>query len=97
MLKILMISGDRALAEGRRGAFYNTLEEFHKYWDRVDIICPKSTANRQPPTINLFGNVFVHPSPWPLIFQPFWILKEGIIQSYKISLINIPKSSRFKS
>jgi len=41
MAKLLMISGDRSLAEGKRGAFYNTLEEFRKYWDRIDVICPK--------------------------------------------------------
>ena len=97
MAKLLMISGDRSLAEGRRGAFYNTLEEFRKYWDRIDIICPKAqpssraqvegnpksnlrpelrsrkVQNRQP-----FSNVFIHPSPWPLMLQPFWILKEGL-------------------
>lgn len=79
-MKLLMISGDRALAEGKRGAFYNTLEEFHKYWDRIDIITPKL---KKPQLINnIFGNVFIHPSPWPLIFQPFWILKKGK-QTYK--------------
>lgn len=76
MAKLLMISGDRSLVRGKTGAFYNTLEEFHKYWDRIDIICPKTT-NRQPSTTNYFGNVFIHPSPWPLIFQPWWILREG--------------------
>lgn len=71
-----MISGDRSLVRGKTGAFYNTLEEFHKYWDRIDIICPKTT-NYQLSTTNYFGNVFIHPSPWPLIFQPWWILREG--------------------
>jgi len=73
-----MISGDRALAEGKHGAFFNTLEEFRKYWDRIDVICPR-VGNNQQSTINnrFFDNVFIHPSPWPLIFQPFWILKRG--------------------
>jgi len=53
-----MISGDKSLAEGKHGAFYNTLEEFHKYWDRIDIICPRTmnnelrTMNNNPPTMN---------------------------------------------
>lgn len=76
-MKLLMITGDRALAAGKQGAFYNTLEEFHKHWDRVDIICPKVTNHKQPTTNNLFGNVFIHPSPWPLIFQPLWIWYKG--------------------
>ena len=86
-MKLLMISGDRALAEGKHGAFYNTLEEFHKYWERIDVICPpigkylngKSMANDKCKMVNsYFGNVFIHPSPWPLILQPLWILREGL-------------------
>ena len=42
MAKLLMISGDRSLAQEKKGAFYNTLEEFHKYWDRIDIITPRT-------------------------------------------------------
>ena len=98
MHKLLMITGDRALAEGKRGAFYNTLEEFHKYWDRVDIICPPSaTANCQLPTTNYFGNVFLHPSPWPLIFQPFWILKKGreIYRQQKFNLMTVHEYAPF--
>lgn len=88
-----MISGDRSLAEGKRGAFYNTLEEFHKYWDRVDIVCPpifNSRIEKQEPK-TLFGNVFIHPSPWPLIMQPFWILKKGkqIYKEQKFNLITV--------
>ena len=72
-----MISGDRSLAEGKHGAFYNTLEEFHKHWDRVDIIVPR-IKNYELRITNVFGNVFIHTSPWTLIFQPFWIYREGL-------------------
>ena len=74
-MKLVMISGDRALAEGKRGAFYNTLEEFHKHWDRIDIICP--FASSSSPVFNPFDNIFIHPSPWPLLLQPLWIIKKG--------------------
>lgn len=88
MAKLLMITGlgsAAGLASGKKGAFYNTLEEFHKYWERVDIICPR--IYRGPPSGrfevgSLFGNVFIHISPWPLVFHPFWFLKKGI-QIYK--------------
>ncbi len=76
-----MISGDRTLAGGKRGAFYNTLEEFHKYWEQVDIICPKISRGSTSGGFEvepLFGNVFIHPSPWPLWLQPWWILKKGL-------------------
>ncbi|TSC90617.1 MAG: group 1 glycosyl transferase [Parcubacteria group bacterium Gr01-1014_2] len=88
MVKLLMITGRGSavdLASGKKGAFYNTFEEFHKYWERIDIICPKIPNPKsqfpnksQIPISKSFDNVFIHPSPWPLIFQPFWILKKGL-------------------
>lgn len=91
-MNLLMISGDRSLASGKKGAFYNTLEEFHKYWDQIDIITPpvskSSVFNLFKPKIyklkplNYFGNVYIHPSPLPLMFQSLWILLKGL-QIYK--------------
>ena len=86
MAKLLMITGLGSavdLASGRKGAFYNTLEEFHKYWDRVDIICPRINSrsdlgSAKRSDLVLFGNVYVHISPWPLVFHPFWFLKKGL-------------------
>lgn len=103
------------MAFGKRGAFYNTLEEFHKYWERVDIIIPRTRgpakngvlslltpavlfsfrAAGDPqsghPVFRVFDNVFIHSSPWPLIWQPFWILKKGrqIYREYKFDLITV--------
>ncbi|TSC91540.1 MAG: group 1 glycosyl transferase [Parcubacteria group bacterium Licking1014_17] len=76
MTKLLMISGNSAadILSGVRGAFYNTLGELYKYWDRIDIICTGKN-NTDPGCV--FGNVFIHPSPWHKIFQPFWIKKCG--------------------
>lgn len=74
-MNVLMISGDRALAAGKRGAFYNTLEELHKHFDRIDVICPRVAVQRYD--MSIFGNVYVHPSPLPLIFQWLWIWYKG--------------------
>lgn len=91
MANLFMVSGDRSLAEGKQGAFYNTLEEFHKYWDRIDIICPRIT-NYELQISNLFGNVFIHSSPWPLWLQPLWIYREGFrilkIQNSELEIKN---------
>ncbi|OGN16244.1 MAG: hypothetical protein A3C88_02565 [Candidatus Yanofskybacteria bacterium RIFCSPHIGHO2_02_FULL_50_12] len=82
MSKLLMVTGlgsAKDLATGKRGAFYNTLEEFHQYWDRVDIISPKVLAGAgHPAGVKVFDNVFVHTSPWPLIFHPIWFIKKGL-------------------
>jgi len=108
--KLLMISGVGAsvLAEGKRGAFYNTLEEFHKHWDHIDIICPNiDNANNKGRLFGpkgalcyenkFFGNVFIHPSPWPKIFQPFWILRKGleIYRQNKFAIVTVQEYPPF--
>ncbi len=79
------------MAEGKRGAFYSMLEEFHKYWERIDIICPKISNKSLAIGKNFFGNVFVHPSQWPLFFQSWWISKKGheIYREHKFDLITV--------
>lgn len=75
-MNILMLSGDRSLAAGKQGAFYNTLAGLHTHFDRIDIICPRVPVQRYD--MSVFGNVFVHPCPWPLVFQPLWVLYKGL-------------------
>jgi len=74
-MNLLMISGDRALASGKQGAFYSTLEDLHKHFTRIDVICPRVATKRFD--MVLFGNVHIHPSPLPVLLQSFWILKKG--------------------
>jgi len=80
MTRLLMITGlgsAKSLATGQRGAFHNMLEEFSQYWDRVDIICPR-VESRESRVESLFGNVYLHISPWPLVLHPFWFLKKAL-------------------
>src|SRR3989344_3203193 len=90
MAKLLIISGDRALAGGKRGAFYNTLEEFHRYWERIDVLVPR-VANPEVKPQGYFGNVFIHTSSWPLWLQPWWIYKKGqdLFKEHKFDLITV--------
>lgn len=77
-MNLLMVSGDRSVLQGKRGAFFQTLEEFSKHWNRVDILCPKSPSrNQQSGTSQSFPNVFFHPSPLGRWYQPFWICRKG--------------------
>ncbi len=87
---LLMITGlgsAKSLASGKKGAFYNTLEELHKYWDRIDIIVPRTEA----PVFGLFENVHIHVSPWPLIFHPIFFLKKGasLYKKHRHSLMTV--------
>ena len=71
-----MISGDRSILQGKKGAFFYTLEEFSKHWDQIDVICPKvpSAKGKVP---SPFSNVHFHPNPGGLLSQSSWILKKG--------------------
>ena len=86
-MKLLMITGDCSLAQGKKGAFYNTLEEFSKHWERIDIICPKTEVK----ILSLFNNVFIHSNPEEKICQPWWILKRGkeIFKEQKFDLFTV--------
>lgn len=78
-MKLFMITGlgsAESLAAGKQGAFYYTLQEFHQYWDRIDILAPR-TSNTREKTEVFFGNVYVHSSGWPLILHPIYFLKKG--------------------
>jgi glycosyltransferase involved in cell wall biosynthesis len=71
-----MISGDRSIASGRASAFTSMLPEFSTHFERIDIVCPKSPV-RHSGSVVIPANVFVHPSPYPLLLQPLWILQKG--------------------
>lgn len=81
-----MISGDRSVLRGKKGAFWYTLEAFHGYWDRIDIICPQvKNAELTTKNMPLFGNVYFHPNPKNLLWQECWIRKKGaeLIREHK--------------
>jgi glycosyltransferase involved in cell wall biosynthesis len=74
-MKLLMISGDRSLASGKAGAFSETLAELHTHFERIDILCPRVDATQQIRVI--YNNVYIHPSHFPLLLQPFFIWQKG--------------------
>lgn len=90
-MKLLMISGDRSILQGKRGAFWYTLEELSRHWDRIDVICPATTYNLQPTTSQPFPNVFFHPSPRKIWYQPWWILNCGyqLIQEHHHDVMTV--------
>jgi glycosyltransferase involved in cell wall biosynthesis len=73
-MNLIMVIGDTALARGERGAFYNTLSEFARYWDAVHILTPHVAGLRR---VQCFDNVVLHPSPWPRLLQPWFVLRKG--------------------
>jgi len=96
MAKLLMITGlgsARDIASNKKGAFYYTLEEFHKYWDRIDIVVPRV----KDPVKNLFGNVFIHSSPWPLALHPLFFIYKilGLHRKINFDLMTVQEFPPF--
>lgn len=73
-MKLLFISGDTSLAKGKKGPFYYLLEEFSKYWERIDVVCPKI----KPKINNVHKNVYIHGFPRLMWRQPWFIFKKGL-------------------
>src|SRR3989338_6981243 len=98
MAKLLMITGLGGavdLASDKKGAFYYTLEEFQKYWDRIDIVVPRI----KNPVKNFFGNVFIHSSPLPLFFHPLFFIYKilKLNREVKFDLMTVHESPLFKT
>src|SRR3989339_1246744 len=95
-MRLLMISGDRSILQGKRGAFWYTLHELRKHFDRIDIICPH-VAQITPLPVDgngakpEGGEVHFHPSPRGLWYQPRWILTCGtsLIAQHHIDVMTV--------
>jgi glycosyltransferase involved in cell wall biosynthesis len=59
-VRLLMVSGDRQVAIGERGPFHSMQREFSRYFDRIDVLCPKPQG---PVSVReIHGNVHFHPA-----------------------------------
>jgi len=91
--KLLMIAVGRILAQGKKGPFYYLLEEFSKYWDRIDVICPRIEQG----DYNIHKNVYIHGFPKLMQRQPWFIFKKGleIYRKEKFDLFTIHNDPPF--
>ena len=80
-MNLLMISGDRSILEGRKGAFWHTLQGLSKHWERIDIICPRPKYSGEETNAGIQDlekhSVFFHPNPGGILSQSRWITKKG--------------------
>ncbi len=75
-MNLLMIGGDRAILREKKGAFWYTLQSLSSRFDRIDVLCPHVAGVRKA-EVAVLPNVFFHPSPRGLWYQPWWILRAG--------------------
>jgi glycosyltransferase involved in cell wall biosynthesis len=74
-MKLLMLSGVRAVAVGERGPFFYMQEEFSRHWERIDVLCPRPS---RPVTVRtIHGKVHFHPSPTGRAGMVGFLTREG--------------------
>lgn len=71
---LLMLSGDRDVAAGRRGPFYYTLEGLSREFDRIDVLTP-NVPNGSPRTLH--QRAHVHPSPGGRLWHSRWLIRRA--------------------
>ena len=60
-MRLLMVSGDRQVAVGERGPFHAMQREFSRWFERIDVLCPRPSGEVRVRT--LFDRVHFHPAP----------------------------------
>ncbi|PIR49998.1 hypothetical protein COU79_01835 [Candidatus Peregrinibacteria bacterium CG10_big_fil_rev_8_21_14_0_10_54_7] len=97
-MNLLMVTGDRSILEGRRGAFWHTLQGLRAYWERIDILCPRprvaaASAGEVQTALRSSGggSVFFYSNPHGILTQPSWIVAKGreLHEQYKYAAMTI--------
>lgn len=70
-----MISADVSIVAGDRGPFYYMLEEFHRHFDRIDVIGLRPSQTK---VTQVFGNVHLNHPRTGKWFQPIFIARTGM-------------------
>ncbi len=94
-MNLLMVSGDRQIVVGERGPFYSMQAEFSRYFDRVDVICPKPGGPIKVREIH--GNVHFHPAHVPSSGMKTFVQNKGaeLIESHGHGLVVSHDYGRF--
>lgn len=74
-MRLLMLSGDRQSSVGEHGPFYQMQVEFSRWFERIDVLCPR--PDRAVTTSLLHGRVHLHPAPVGRVGMGKWLVQEG--------------------
>ena len=74
-MRLLMVSGDRQVAIGERGPFHSMQREFSRYFERIDVLCPRP---ERPVTVRtIHERVHFHPADCGRSGMPGYIARRG--------------------
>ena len=71
----MMVSGDRQVTIGETGPFFPMLREFSRYFERIDVLCPR--PDRTPTVSVIHDNVYFHPAPCGRLGMVRYIARRG--------------------
>ena len=74
-MRLLMVSGDRQVAIGEQGPFHAMMREFSRWFERIDVLCPR--PDRPVTTTSIHGNVHFHPADVARPRMAAWIARAG--------------------
>jgi len=74
-MRLLMVSGDRQVAIGERGPFHAMQREFSRWFERIDVICPR--PDREVQVRTLFERVHFHPAECGRAGMVGYIVRRG--------------------
>jgi len=74
-VRLLMVSGDRQVAIGEQGPFHVLQREFSRWFERIDVLCPR--PDRPVTVTTIFERVHFHPAPVGRGGMRRWIAARG--------------------
>jgi glycosyltransferase involved in cell wall biosynthesis len=74
-MRLLMVSGDRQVVIGEKGPFFAMQREFSRYFERIDVICPRPAQAASVLTIH--DHVHFHPAEEPPARSARFIARVG--------------------
>lgn len=96
-MNLLMISGDRSVASGKRGPFAITLTGLAKHFERIDVLTPKVTAEDRAWERLVPSNVHIHSAPVGLFGHAKWVATYGetLVRNHDIRIATVHASPPF--
>ncbi len=96
-MKLLMISGDRSVASGKRGPFAITLTGLAKHFERIDVLTPYVDAEDRAWERLVPANVHIHSAPVGLLRHASWVASygESLVRMHGIRVASVHASPPF--
>lgn len=96
-MNLLMITGDRAVASGKRGPFAVTLTGLAKHFERIDVLTPRVTAEERAWERLVPPNVHIHSSPTGAWGHARWVATYGetVVRNNRIAVAAVHASPPF--